>query len=86
MAVQLHMEISPLNWNSFVLTFIFLGTYFYFYLFIFWLFGATHVAYGVSQARGLNGAIATGLCHSHNNARSEPFLQSTSQLMATPDP
>ena len=40
-------------------------------------------AYGGSQARGRMGAIAAGLCHSHRNARSEPRLQPTPQLMAT---
>ena len=43
-------------------------------------------AYGGSQARGLIGAIASGLHQSHSNARSEPFLQPTPQLTATPDP
>ena len=31
-------------------------------------------AYGGSQARGLIGATAAGLHHSHSNARSEPHL------------
>ena len=31
-------------------------------------------AYGSSQARGLIGGAAAGLCHSHSNARSEPHL------------
>ena len=31
-------------------------------------------AYGGSQARGLIGAVAAGLCHSHSNAGSEPHL------------
>ena len=58
-----------------------------FILFIFSLFRATPVAYGVSQARGRVGAIAAaGLHHSHNNARSEPHLQSTPQLATTLDP
>ena len=37
------------------------------------------MTYGGSQARGLIGAIAVGLRHSH--ARSEPRLQPTPQLM-----
>ena len=41
---------------------------------------------GDSQARGLIGAVATGLRHSHNNEGSEPHLQPTPQLTATPDP
>ena len=44
------------------------------------------MAYGGSQVRGPNGAAAAGLCQSHSNARSELHLQSTPQLVATPDP
>ena len=44
------------------------------------------MAYGGSQARAQIGAIVAGLHHSHNSAGSEPCLQSTPQLMATPDP
>ena len=51
---------------------------------LFLLFRATPTAYGSSQARGLIGAA--GLHHSHSNARSEPCLQPTPQLMAMPDP
>ena len=46
---------------------------------------AAPVAYGGSQARGQIGAVATGLCQSHSNAGSEPRLQPTPQLTATPD-
>ena len=46
-------------------------------LFIYCLFRATLVAHGGSQARGLIGEIAVGLCHSHSNARSEPHLWPT---------
>ena len=42
-------------------------------------------AYGGSQARGPIGAVATGLRQSHSNAGSEPCLQPTPQLRATPD-
>ncbi|RKM63539.1 hypothetical protein C0984_19550, partial [Clostridioides difficile] len=59
------------------------------YLELLFLFGfsrATPVAYGGSQARGLIGAIAAGLHHSHSNTGSEPHLQPTPQLTATPDP
>ena len=49
------------------------------------LFRATPKAYGSSQAMGQIGAVAAGLCHSHSNAGSEPHLQPTAQLMATPD-
>ena len=46
---------------------------------------AAPAAYGGSQARGPIGAIATGLRQSHSNAGSEPRLQPTPQLTATPD-
>ena len=48
--------------------------------FLFCLFAfsrAAAMAYGGSQARGLIGAVATGLHHSHSNAGSEPHLQPT---------
>ena len=55
--------------------------------FFFWLFfRAAPLACGGSQARGLIGAAAAGLCHCHSNARSEPHLRPTPQLTATPDP
>ena len=41
------------------------------------------MAHGGSQARGLIGAVATGLRQSHSNAGSEPRLQPTPQLTAT---
>ena len=40
---------------------------------------------GGSQARGLIRDIAAGLRQSHSNAGSEPHLQPTPQLTATPD-
>ena len=46
---------------------------------------AALLAYGGSQARGLIGAVATGLRHSYSNMGSEPRLQATPQLTATPD-
>ena len=48
------------------------------------LFRGEPVACEGAQARGRIGAVASGLRHS--NARSEPCLQPTPQLMATPDP
>ena len=55
--------------------------------FFFFLFSRAALrAYGGSQARGLIGAVATGLYQSHSNEGSEPCLQPTLQLMATPDP
>ena len=48
--------------------------YSFFFFFFLCLFRAAPGAYGDSQARGLIGAAAAGLCHSHSNARSEPCL------------
>ena len=45
------------------------------FIFIFFVFSrAALVAYGGSQARGLIGAVAAGLHHSHSNLGSEPCL------------
>jgi len=64
-----------------------LFSFFLFFFFGLFAFSMTaHTAYGGSQARGLIGAVATGLHQSHSNAGSEPRLQPTPQLMATPDP
>ena len=49
------------------------------------LFRAAPVAYGGSLATDGIGATATGLHHSHSNARSEPHLRPTPQVTATPD-
>ena len=58
-----------------------------FYFFVFLLFlGPLPAANGGSQARGLIGAVAAGLCQSHSNEESEPSLRSIPQLTATPDP
>ena len=43
-------------------------------LFVLFFFRATPMAYRSSQARGLIGATAAGLCHRHSNAGSEPSL------------
>ena len=59
---------------------------FFFFFCLFAISWAIPAAYGNSQARGLIGAVATGLRHSHSNAGSELCLQHTPQLMATPDP
>ena len=59
---------------------------FYFILIFFVLFRAAPVSYGGSQARGPIRAAATSLRQSHSNARSEPHLQPTPQLMAMLDP
>ena len=42
--------------------------------FFFCLFRAAPTAYGGSQARGLIGAVAAGLRHSHSNTGSKPCL------------
>ena len=54
--------------------------------FFFFLFRAVLVAYGNSQARGQIRVAVAGLCHSHSNARFEPYLQPTPQVRAMPDP
>ena len=48
--------------------------------FFFGLFRAAPMAYGSSHARCQIRAVATGLCHSHSNARSKPCLQPAPQL------
>ena len=57
-----------------------------FCLFVFVFFRFALAAYGRSQARGLIGAVAAGLHHSHSNAGSKPRLRPTPQLPATLDP
>ena len=54
--------------------------------FFFFNFRAAPAAFGGSQVRGRIRATAAGLCHNHSNARSEPRLQPTPQLVTTPDP
>ena len=67
--------------------FIFILFFYFFIFFVFLLFlWAAPAAYEGSQARGLIGAVATGLRQSHSNSGSEPSLQPTPQLTATPDP
>ena len=46
-------------------------------------FRAAPAVHGGFQARGLIGAVAAGLHHSHSNARSEPRLRPTPQRTAT---
>ena len=59
-----------------------------FFGFCFCLFRAASEAYGGSQARGLIGATAAGLHHSHSrsNVRSDLCLRLTAQLMAVTGP
>ena len=75
--VQLFLENNLLLRNS-------LRANFFFFFCLFAFSKAAPVAYGGSQARGLIGAVATGLHHSHSNVGSEPCLQPTPQLMAMP--
>ena len=51
--------------------------YSFFFFFSFCLFRAALATYGGSQARGLIGATASSLLHSHSNTRSEPHLRPT---------
>ena len=53
------------------------------FVLFFCLFRATPVVYGGSQARSPIGAVATGLCQSHSNARSKPAY---ARATAMPDP
>ena len=59
---------------------------YFFCHFSFCLLRAAPAAYEGFQARGQIGAIAASLHHSNSNARSEPCLRPTPQLMAMPDP
>ena len=60
---------------------------FHIFFFFLFLFRATLVAHGSPQeAKGPIGATATGLCHSHSNAESEPHLWPIPQLPAMLDP
>ena len=56
------------------------------FFFFFGPFRAVPLAYGGSWARGLIGAVAAILHHSHSNATFELRLQTTPQLMAMQDP
>ena len=44
------------------------------------------MAYGSFQARGLIGAVATNVYHSHSNAGSKSSLRPRPQITATLDP
>ena len=69
------------NWH--IIFFLFLKIIFCIIIII-CLFRAPPMAYGGSQARGLIGAVAAGLHHSH--IRSESCLRPTPRLTAMPDP
>ena len=63
-----------------------LHLFFFFFFCLLSSFRSVPMAYGVSQARGLIGAVTAGLCQRHSNARSELHMRPTPELMATPDP
>jgi len=67
------------------MSFIFFGLFLFFGGFLVF-FRVEPTAHGSSQARGQIGSAGVGLCHSYSNARSEPHLQPTLPLTATPDP
>ena len=65
------------------------GSEFFFWSFcllFFCLFRAASVAYGVSQARGLIGAVSASLHKRHSITRPELHLWPTPHLTAMPDP
>ena len=69
-----------------------ISSFSFFFFFVFCLFvvvvaisWAAPPAYGGSQGRGPIRTVATGLHQSHSNTGSEPHLQPTPQLTATPD-
>ena len=65
---------------------IYICVYIYICIYIYIYFRAAPAAYGSSQARARIGAAVAGLGHNHSNTGSEPHLQPTPQLTATPDP
>ena len=73
------------NVRSMLTSYTAMSSFFFFFVFLPFL-GPLPVAYGSSQARSLIGAVATGLRQGYSNAGSEPRLQPTPQLTATPDP
>jgi len=81
--LKLWNNYSIIDSHCFFILFIFI--FFIFYFCPFAISWAAPAAYGGSQARGRTGAAATSLRQSHSNAGSEPHLQPTPQLTATPD-
>ena len=77
--------VPPIRSQGTVRFFFFLSFVFLSFVVVVAISWAAPSAYGGSQARGRIGAVATGLCQSHSNAVSEPRLQPTPQLTATPD-
>ena len=65
-------QLSLYMWASSLKSRPFYFLFYYYYFFCFFAFSrATPAAHGGSQARGLIGAVAAGLCQSHSNAGSE---------------
>ena len=60
----------------------FVGVYFGFFFFFVFFLRVTPAAYGGAWARGQNGAVATGLGHSHPHMGSKLRLQPISELTA----
>ena len=80
--MQQQPEKHQIHFRPVLLFFLFLNVFF---AFLFCLFRAVPEGYGGSQARRPLRAVAAGLHQSHSNAGSEPRLQPTPQLTATPD-
>ena len=70
--------------EQFIYLFIFFGFLLLLLLLVVAISWAAPAAHGGSQARGPIGAVAASLHQSHSNAGSEPRLQPTPQLTATP--
>ena len=84
MPIKLHSLYWNLNFIKFVCVTKYYSYFHYFsffvFIFLFLFFRAPHVAYGSSQARGQNRAVAASLCHSHSNAGSKLCLLLTPQF------
>ena len=80
------MSVQDILTLIFIAVLLILFTFFFVFFFPLAISWAAPLAYGGSQARGLIGAVAAGLHQSHSNTGSEPRLQPTPQLKATPDP
>ena len=65
--------------RNFLLFYVYICVFCFCFIFIYF-FRTVPVAYASFQARGLIGAAAAGLHHSHSNTGSKPHLQLTLQL------
>ena len=68
------VEIITIAPGLFVCFILFLFIYLFIYLSFSAISWAAPAAHGGSQARGLIGAVAADLCHSHSNVGSESLL------------